>query len=95
MKIKSKIQSINIVQTSNNINQNISKDLNDNSKSIMKPNDKANEIVSEYNIHELNDLEYSEALKKYKRNFFEYYSSIIKERHILFFSFCKKGNHNS
>ena len=74
----------------------MSKDLDNNSKSIIKLNEQIDEKnISEYNIYELNDLEYSEALKKDKRNFFEYYLSILKEKHILFFSFCKNEKYNS
>ena len=77
----------------------MSNDLCDNSESIIKLNDRINEKKAfEYIIHqlnELNDLDYFGALEKDKRNFFEYYSSIIKEKHILFFSFCKKDKFNS
>ena len=98
MKMENKNFSINIIQTRNNINQDIIKDLEENSKSIIELKDKTNEInSSEYNIYELNNLEYSDALKEDKRKFFQYYSSILKEKHILFFSFfsfCKKDNSN-
>ena len=94
--IKNKNYSIDIIQTNSNIKQNISKDLDINSKNIINSNDKLNaKMASEYNIFELNDLEHSEALKKDKRNFLEYYISIIKKKHILFFTFCKKDDYNS
>ena len=100
MKNKSNNYFINVVQTGVNINNPIvSNDLYDNSKSIIKLNNKINEkTISENYIHQLNeldDLEYTRAFKKDKRNFMEYYSSIIKEKHILFFSFCKKDKYNS
>ena len=41
--------------------------------------------TSENNIKELNDLEYSEELKKDKRNFLQYYISLLEMKHILFF----------
>ena len=96
MNIENNNFSVDVVQTRNNINQDIIKDLEENSKSIIELKDKTNEInSSEYNIYELNNLEYSDALKEDKRKFFQYYSSILKEKHILFFSFCKKDNFNS
>ena len=101
MRIKSKSKrknySINLVQTSNNINNPImSNDLGDNSKSVIKLNDRTKEKKTlEYIAHDLNDLDYSGALKKDKRTFKEYYSSIVKEKYILYFSFCKKEKYNS
>ena len=95
-KIKTKNYSINLVQTNHNINLNVSKDLNDNSKIEMHMIDKINEInPSEYNNYELNDLDYLEALKKDNRHFLEYYLSVLKEKHILVFSFCRKDDYNS
>ena len=71
-------------------------DLNDNSKMILNQTDKGNKkINSEYNIYILNDLEYTEALKLDKRTLFQYYTSLLKERHALFFSFCRKNDFNS
>ena len=97
MKMKNKNYSINLVQTSNNINNPImSKDLSDKSTNIIKLNDKITvKTISEDDIIDLNGLEYSEALMKDKRNFFEYYSKIIKEKYILIFTFCKKDKYNS
>ena len=70
-KIINKNYSINLVQTTN-IGHNFSKYLNENSKRIINRSDKLNKKnISEYNIIELNDLEYSEALKKDKRNFLD------------------------
>ena len=96
---------INVIQTNNNVGQNISKDLNINSKSIInqnekidkknKNNKKENKFISEYNIYELNNLEYSEALKKDKRSYFEYYLSLLKTKHLFLFSFCKINDYNS
>ena len=45
--------------------------------------------------NELNDLPYKSALKYDKRKFFIYYLSLIKTKHILFFSFLPKFDFNS
>ena len=89
--------SINVIQTNNiNPNQNISKDINNNSKRIINQNYKTNKnYIFEYTIYELNNLEYSEAVKKDKRNYFQYYLSLLKTKHLLFFSFCKIYDYNS
>ena len=52
-------------------------------------------MTAEYNKYELNDLFYLDALKKDKRNFLEYFLFILKKKHILFFSFCKREDYNS
>ena len=47
------------------------------------------------NIYELNNLLYNEVLKKDKRNYFEYYISLLKTKHLIIFSFCLFNNFNS
>ena len=52
------------------------------------------------NIHkktdsELNDLDYKIAVKKDKRTYFQYYLSLIRTKHLLFFSFCPSFDYNS
>ena len=37
---------------------------------------------------ELNDLDYKIAIKIDKRTYFQYYLSLIRTKHLLFFSFC-------
>ena len=89
--------SINVIQTNTiNPNQNISKYLNNNSKTIIDQNyNKNKQYIFEYNIYELNNLEYSKAIKIDKRNYFQYYLSLLKTKHLLFFSFCKINDYNS
>ena len=89
--------SINVIQTNTiNPNQNISKYLNNNSKTIIdKDYNKNKQYIFEYNIYELNNLEYSKAIKIDKRNYFQYYLSLLKTKHLLFFSFCKINDYNS
>ena len=49
--------------------------------------DKPNLPYIAYNNFEMNNLVYEEALKYDKRNFFQYYLSLIKTKHILLFAF--------
>ena len=63
--------------------------LNDNE--IIK---KAKEIM-EYNDEEMNNLSYKLALKYDKRNFCEFYLSLLKTKHILIFSFYNSNDYNS
>ena len=44
---------------------------------------------------ELNSLEYKEAFKLDKRDFFQYYSSLLKYNHPLFSTFCTYDDYNS
>ena len=49
-----------------------------------------------YNEEEINNLSYKLALKYDKRTYFQYYISLIKTKHILFFSFYNnKNDYNS
>ena len=48
-----------------------------------------------YNDFEINNLEYSEALKIDKRTFCESYVSLLKTKHILLFTFFIKNDYNS
>ena len=47
------------------------------------------------NDYEINRLEYSDALKYDKRNFFQYYWSLLKAGHIGIFSFVPNNDYNS
>ena len=50
----------------------------------------------EYNDSELNSLEYEKALISDKRTFVQYYISLLRINHLLFFSFyCKTKDYNS
>ena len=49
----------------------------------------------EYNDEEMNDLSYKLALKYDKRNFCEFYLSLLKTKHILIFSFYNSNDYNS
>ena len=49
----------------------------------------------EYNDVELNNLSYNLALKYDKRTYMQYLISLLKTKHILFFSFFYKSDYNS
>ena len=44
---------------------------------------------------EINDLSYNLAIIYDKRNFCEFYSSLLKTKHNLFSSFCNNDDYNS
>jgi len=54
-------------------------------------NEKKNEIL---NDQELNSLEYKLAIQYDKRNYFEYYWSLLKKKHLIFFSFIPTNDYN-
>ena len=60
---------------------------------IKKNNEK--EKVIEYMAFEMNSFKYEDALKLDKRTYFQFYKSLIKEKHILLFVFNKKKDYNS
>ena len=51
--------------------------------------------INNYTYGELNELKYIKAIKIDKRNYFEYYMSLICTKHILVFSFISKFDYNS
>ena len=59
-----------------------------------KDKNMVNNDINEYNDYELNDLIYEEAIKIDKRNFFEYYFSLLKRKHLLLFSFYPNNDYN-
>ena len=62
-------------------------------KSILIPNIELD--FQEFIDSELNLLSYEKALKYDKRNYIQYYISLLKTKHILFFSFCNTKDYNS
>ena len=48
-----------------------------------------------YNDYELNNLSYQDALKYDKRTYCEYYLSLLRQKHLLLFSFCNNSDYNS
>lgn len=44
---------------------------------------------------ELNSMDYKEAIQEDKRNYWEYYLSLVRTKHLLFFSFWPSFDYNS
>ena len=65
--------------------------LKDNEKKRIK---KLKKLMA-YNTDEINDLSYNLALNYDKRTFCQYYNSLLKVKHFLFFSFCDNNDYNS
>ena len=78
----------------NNNSQNILNFNNKDNKNIMNYSD-LSQYKLEYNIYELNNLNYNEALIKDKRTYIQYYLSLLKTKHLLLFSFCSPNDYNS
>ena len=68
---------------------------NKNINDIIEENLKENVKISTINDSEINSFSYEEALQNDKRTFFEYYFSLIKTKHLLFFSFFPNNDYNS
>ena len=49
----------------------------------------------EYNDREMNEFTYEQALKYDKRNYIQYYFSLLKTKYILIFSFYTSNDYNS
>ena len=56
---------------------------------------KDNQVIYNLNDYEYNSLSYKDALKYDKRTYWEYYSSLIKTKQTLIFSFCICQDYNS
>ena len=83
--------SINVINTTNYIQNKI----NENSKNIFINTKTKRDIKINYNIYEINNFSYKNALKYDKRTYIQYYLSLITTKHILLFSFCSKNDYNS
>ena len=59
--------------------------------------DKNNEInydIYNFSNEELNSLSYELAIKHDKRTYFQYYISLLKQKHLLIFTFCNNKDYN-
>jgi len=73
----------------------INYDLNNENQRISEENIKKKSIqVYNFNEEEINSLSYEEAIKYDKRTFFQYYYSILKYKHTIFFTFFSKNDYN-
>ena len=66
-------------------------------RSIGKNSSSLNKIneSNKYNDNEINLLSYKTAKKHDKRTYIQYYISLLKTKHLLFFSFCNSNDYNS
>ena len=97
--LKNNIASLNLQRKQigrNNINNNRLKTNTNNKRS--NNNEKIKERVKkifDYIEQEKNTLEYNIALKQDKRNYCEYYQSLLKTQHELIFSFFQSNDYNA
>ena len=72
---------------------------NNNKNNIINKNNNINNnnnlIKTKYNDYELNNLNYKQAIIIDKRNYFQYYLSLLKRKHILIFTFYTSNDYNS
>ncbi len=66
----------------------------DGTNDVVKKNNQENADKHSLNDEELNGTDYSYALEHDKRNYIQYYCSLIKLKQILIFTFCTKTDHN-
>ena len=89
-----KIDSIDKIKVNDEINN-----INDNKENLNNDNNNKNSMPQEYfntyNDNEINSLNYPEAKKIDKRTYCQYYTSLIKTKHILFFTFFPNSDYNS
>ena len=99
IKIKKKNKNfiINLMNTNDGttINKTSLREIQNNNNYIFLKNEKNVIYKEKYSDYELNNLRYIEAVKIDKRNFFEYYLSILKLNQILAFTFYAKNDNNS
>jgi hypothetical protein len=64
-------------------------------KSKNKNNNKeTTELIYKYNNYELNSMNYEDAIVYDKRTYFQYYISLIKQKHLIIFTFFNKNDYN-
>ena len=81
-KINNKVKNKEKILNHNNINNN-----NNNNFHYLDKKSKINNNNNNYIDAELNSMEYSDAIKYDKRKFYQYYFSLLKEKHLLFMTF--------
>ena len=78
-----------------NINNTNRIKINNNIKKAFNPNVKKKKIKENYNIFELNALQYKNALNTDKRKCCKYYTSLLRIKHPFIFAFCPMKDYNS
>ena len=66
-----------------------------NEVNIITTNNIQKNNITFINDYEINNLKYEDALLYDKRNYFQYYFSLLKMKHILIFTFYTKNDYNS
>ena len=84
-----------IPKKNNNSSSKILLDSNIKEFGFVPKNNELNIIFPELKDFEINSLEYEEALTIDKRNYFQYYFSLLKSNHPLTFSFLPSNDYNS
>ena len=82
------------LRNSNNINNNKKKQISKYDKFILKGQNRLAHH-KKLNNYEINNLKYQEALRLDKRNYFQFYFSLLKMNHIIVFTFFNKNDCNS
>ena len=75
------------------IKTNSNNNMDNYNKKVIKQNKLLNYL--RYTDEEINDLSYELAIKSDKRTFLEYYISLLKTKHDIFFSFCYNKDYNA
>ena len=82
-----------------NMNKHLNKKYknNQNQKLLIQKNEEIDKIIknNNYSDSEMNSLNYDEAKKLDKRNYCQYYMSLLRTNHILIFSFCQNKDYNA
>ena len=81
----------------NNINTVLLDDKSNNKNLIIKNNKTKykKKMIINLNDYEMNTLIYKDALKYDKRTYFQYYLSLIRTKHLIFFAFINSNDYNS
>ena len=75
--------------------QSIDLSINNNNLKLNKGNFINNKKLTKLNDYELNSLDYKSALKIDKRNYFEYYLSLLRRKELVLFTFFTNNDYNS
>ena len=68
---------------------------NNNNNSKIRKIKKKIIVKIKFNDNEMNSLSYEKALKYDKRNYLQYYLSLLRTKHLLIFTFCNNNDYNS
>ena len=82
----------NSIQKNNHKSYHSSKNLNNTSKKNKNHKEKSSNPYTEY---EMNILDFKEAKLIDKRSYCQYYISLLRTKHLIFFTFCNNKDYNS